>query len=469
EEVGVMIDLERIPLKYEGLSPAEIWISEAQERMIFSVPPEHRQKALDVFEAEGSEATIIGRFTGDHALTLRYDGQIVAELPMEFLHDGLPKEERDAVWVEPTLAEPAPETPEDGDWGDALREILSMPNVASKEWIIRQYDHEVQGLTVVKPLVGVREDGPGDAVVATVDPGGTRGIVVSCGMNPHYGDLDPYEMAAASIDEAVRNSVAVGAKLERIALLDNFSWGITDKPDRLGAMVLACRACYDVARIYGTPFISGKDSLNNEYTTDKGNICIPHTLLVSAVSVIDDVRRAVTMDLKARENLIFLVGRTRNELGGSHLYLRRGETGANVPKVRPEEAVRTYRGLADAMERGLVRSCHDLSEGGLAVALAEMAFAGNLGVGMDLSEVPHDPDAARDEVLLFSETQSRFLVEVAPSDEPAFRAAMERATVARIGDVNQTGRLLVRGVGGGIVLDESVEDLREAFLRTFQW
>jgi len=467
ETVGVMVDLERVPLKYEGLSPAEIWISEAQERMVFAVPPENRQRILEVFAAEGSEATIIGRFTGDGQLTLRYNGEIVGELPMEFLHDGLPKEERTAEWEPPRLTEPEPETAE--EWGTTLREILSMPNVASKEWIIRQYDHEVQGLTVVKPLVGVLEDGPGDAVVATVAPGETRGIVVSCGMNPHYGDLDPYEMAAASIDEAVRNSIAVGGRLERIALLDNFSWGITDKPDRLGAIVLAAKACYDIALVYGTPFISGKDSLNNEYTTEKGNICIPHTLLISAISVIDDVTRAVTMDLKARENLIFLIGETRNELGGSHFYLRRGETGANVPKVRPGEAVSTYRAVADAIGSGLVRSCHDLSEGGMGVAIAEMAFAGRLGVGMDLGEVPHSSDADRDEVLLFSETQSRFLVEVEPGHERQFREAMDGVVVSRIGDVNQTGRLLVRGLGGGIVLDESIEDLREAFLAPLRW
>ena len=467
EEVGVVVDLERVPLKYAGLSPAEIWISEAQERMVFAVPPENRQKMLDIFAAEGSEATIIGRFTGDRRLTLRYDGRIVGDLPMEFLHDGLPKEERDAEWEPPDLVEPEPEAPE--EWGGVLKEILSMPNVASKEWIVRQYDHEVQGLTVVKPLVGALEDGPGDAVVATVAPGERRGIVVSCGMNPLYGDLDPYAMAAASIDEAVRNSVCVGAKVERIALLDNFSWGITDKPDRLGALVLAARACYDVAWEYGTPFISGKDSLNNEYQTEEGNICIPHTLLVSAISVIDDVKKAVTMDLKARENLIFIVGETRNELGGSHLYLRRGETGANVPKVRPTEAARGYRALGAAMEDGLVRSCHDLSEGGLAVAIAEMCFAGGFGVGMDLNEVPRADDAHRDDVLLFSETQSRFLVEVEPRHEKRFRAAMEGVTISNIGDVNQTARLLVRGLNGAIVLDESIEDLREAFLAPLRW
>jgi phosphoribosylformylglycinamidine synthase len=467
EEVGVMIDLERIPLKYEGLTPAEIWISEAQERMIFSVPPENRKRILEIFEAEESEATIIGRFTGDKRLTLRYDGQTVADLPMEFLHDGLPKQEREAAWEAPDLSEPEPEVAD--RWGDALRDILSMPNVASKEWIIRQYDHEVQGLTVLKPLVGVLEEGPGDAVVATVAPGESRGIVVSCGMNPHLGDLDPYQMAANAVDEAVRNSVAVGANPERIALLDNYSWGNCDKPDRLGAIVLASRALYDVAKVYGTPFISGKDSLNNEYQTEAGTICIPHTLLISAISVIDDVKTAVSMDLKANENLIYIVGETRNELGGSHLYLRRGETGANVPTVKPEEAAKSYRALHGTIASGLVRSCHDLSEGGLAVAVSEMAFAGRLGVGMDLSLIPCGEGCDRDDVLLFSETPSRFVVEVEERHRKRFESAMTGVVCTLIGDVNRTGRVMVRGVGSGIVLDESILDLREAFLAPLRW
>jgi phosphoribosylformylglycinamidine synthase len=467
EEVGARVDLEKVPLKYEGLSPLEIWISEAQERMVFAVPPGHREAILEVFAAEESEATFIGEFTGDRELTLRYEGETVASLDMEFLHEGLPKLVREAAWEPPALDEP--DRPTHDDYGPALRAILSSPNVCSKEWIIRQYDHEVQGLTVTKPLVGPGADGPSDAVVFTAEPGEKRGIVVSCGMNPRYGDLDPYAMAAASVDEAVRNALAVGGRLETVALLDNFSWGNTDHPDRLGALVLASRALYDVARVYRTPFISGKDSLNNEYLTEEGTIVIPHTLLVSSISVIPDVALAVTMDLKAPGNLLYVLGETRDELGGSHFLLTRGEIGKNVPRVRPEEAVETFGALMAAVAEGLVRSCHDLSEGGLAVALAESAFAGGVGAEVDLARVPRAPGVDRDDVLLFSETQSRFLVEVEPAHRDAFEARVEGVVAARIGRTVSKDSLVVNGLGGRPALSEPLEELREAFKAPLRW
>ncbi len=467
EDLGVCVDLERIPLKYAGLSPVEIWISEAQERMVFAVPPENRERILEVFAAEGSEATIVGEFTGDGRLRLRYEGHEVADLPMEFLHKGLPRLMREATWDPPALTErPRPEQP---DYADDLRRILGSGNVCSKEWVIRQYDHEVQGLTVVKPLVGARHDGPGDAVVATVEPGETRGIVVSNGMNPCYGDLDPYAMAAAAVDEAVRNNLAVGGRLDRIALLDNFSWGNTDKPDRLGAMVLACRALYDIAKAYGTPFISGKDSLNNEYQTEAGTIRIPHTLLVSALCVIDDVRRAVTMDLKRPGDDLWLLGETADEMGGSHYLLLRGETGARVPRVRPEVSVPLFRALERAVAAGLVRACHDLSEGGLAVALAEMAFSGEIGAEARLDAVPRSPEAARDDVLLFSESQSRFLVEVAPEHRAEFSALVRGLPAAVVGATTGAPRLTVRGRSGSPVLSADLASLKEAWLSPLRW
>ncbi len=467
EETGVRVDLDRIPLKYEGLSPLEIWISEAQERMIFAVPPEHEARMLEIFAEEGSEAVIIGEFTAYQRLTLCYEGEVVADLSMEFLHDGLPKLEREAVWVAPDLSEPEPRA--DRDHGESLLGILGALNVCSKEWVIRQYDHEVQGLTAVKPLVGVRHDGPGDAVVFSAEPGERRGIVVSCGMNPHYGDLDPYAMAAAAIDEAVRNTIAVGGRLERMAMLDNFSWGNTDKPDRLGALVLAAKAIYDVSKIYGTPFISGKDSLNNEYSTDEGTIVIPHTLLVSAMSVMDDITKAVTMDLKGPGNGLYLIGRTYDELGGSHLYLQDGEMGANVPRVRPEDAVATFTALSNAIAAGHVRSCHDLSEGGLGVAVAEMAYAGETGAAIDLAAVERAEGLSRDDAILFSESQSRFVVEVMPEHREDFEAALADIPFARIGETNDTDTLTVTGTSGEVILTRALADIREAHQATLRW
>ena len=384
EHLGAEVDLEKAPLKYSGLSYTEIWISEAQERMVFSVPDEHWEEFYELCKSEGVEATIIGTFVDSGRLVLRYMGQQVADLDMQFLHGGRPPVIREAFYEAP------PETPfqEDqlqGDAGIWLTAILGSLNVASKEWVIRQYDHEVQGGSVLKPLVGVNNDGPGDAAVVRPILTSRRGLVVSCGMNPYYGDLDTYHMAASAIDEALRNCVAVGADPERIAILDNFCWGYTDRAETLGTLVRAALACYDVATAMRTPFISGKDSLNNEfsYQDQEGNrqtISIPSTLLISAMGQVDDVATCVSMDLKAAGNLVYQVGQTHDELGGSHLGLVSGASGGRVPRMDPGIALPTFKAVHQGICQGLIRSCHDLSEGGLAVAAAEMAFAGGLGL-----------------------------------------------------------------------------------------
>src|SRR5205807_8120493 len=256
-------------------------------------------------------------------------------------------------------------------------------NVCSKEWIIRQYDHEVQGGSVIKPLVGIANDGPSDASVITPVLGSWRGLASGCGINPNLGDLDPYAMAAHAIDEAVRNVVAVGADPKRIALLDNFCWGNTERPEVLGSLVRAAEACRDVALAYRMPFISGKDSLNNEFHAKGRHIVIPPTLLISAMGIVPDVRRCVTMDLKEPGNVLLLLGTTRDELGGSHFHLVTERECGTVPTVDRDLAPRIFAKVHEAIRRGLVRSCHDLSEGGLAVALAEMAFAGGVGADID--------------------------------------------------------------------------------------
>jgi len=317
KDLGVEVDLEKVPLKYAGLNYTEIWISEAQERMVIAVKPENLGAIKKIFDDENVEATVIGKFTDDKKLTLRYNGQEVAKLDMEFLHDGIPKIRRKALWKSPDLAEPS--IPEKDNYNDQLLKILSSYNVASKEWVIRQYDHEVQGGSVVKPLTGVNNDGPSDAAVIKPKFDSDKGIAISCGMNPLYGDIDPYWMALAGIDEAIRNLIAVGGRADRIALLDNFCWGDCTKPETLGSLVRAAQACYDGAIAFEAPFISGKDSLNNEFTCEDGTqIAIPPTLLISAMSIVDNINRSVTMDAKKAYNLLFVVGETKNELGGSH-------------------------------------------------------------------------------------------------------------------------------------------------------
>jgi phosphoribosylformylglycinamidine synthase len=471
EKIGAEVHLERVPLKYEGLSYTEIWISEAQERMTLAVPPEHWEELSRLCASEGVEATVIGEFVPTGRLLLRYDGRQVADLPMEFLHDGRPPVVRDAVYTPPP-AEPM-KLPEEDCCGytDSLLKILGSLNVCSKEWVVRQYDHEVQGGSAIKPLVGVDNDGPGDAAVLRPVLSSRRGIVVSCGMNPRYGDLDTYWMAASAIDEAVRNCVAVGADPRRIALLDNFCWGNTDRPETLGSLVRAALACHDVAVALGTPFISGKDSLNNEFRPQGAAepISIPPSLLISALGQVDDVGRCVTMDLKEPGNLLYLVGLTKNELGGSHYALVEGLTGGEVPKVDPETAKRTFAALHRAIDAGLVRACHDLSEGGLAAAAAEMAFAGGLGARLDLDQVPHDEGSDHTAVLLFSESNTRFICEVRPESESAFEAGMSGLPLACVGKVVDSGTLEILQPEGVPVIHAELTGLKAAWQRPLRW
>ncbi len=479
EKIGAEAEIEDVPLKYQGLSYTEIWISEAQERMVLAVPPENLKELMAIFEAENVETTVIGRFTDDETLTVRYGGQVVCELDMDFLHNGLPRFEGSATWEPPRFADPlvedsaeeadqeacrrALEGPE--DYADALCRILAAPNVRSKEWIVRQYDHEVQGQTIVKPLVGAANEGPGDSAVLAPVLGCHRGIAIACGLNPKYGDIDPYHSVASAVDEALRNITAVGGTIERTAILDNFCWGNTDRPEQLGTLVRAALACYDYAVGFGVPFISGKDSLNNEFNTGTEVISVPPTLLISAMGIIEDVRRTVTMALKEEGNWIYLVGATRPELGGSHYLELFGLTGLSVPRVHLEQAKPTMLAVSRAIEAGLVRSCHDLSEGGLGVTAAEMAFAGGVGMRLLLASVPWTGGEGHrlDSVLLFSESNSRFLAEVRPEDAEDFENASEGIPVARVGQTDSSAELTVEGREGSVVLRASLDRLKSAW------
>ena len=470
EETGAEVHLERVPLKYPGLTPAEIWISEAQERMVLAVPPERLDELLAVFSAEDCEATVIGEFTDTRRLVLMDGGRTVGELDMDFLHHGTPRPLRRASWTPP--AHPDPGCPPCGDAAEALLAVLGSPNVSSREWIVRQYDHEVQGTSVVKPLVGAREDGPGDAAVLQPLPSSARGLAIACGANPRYGVLDPAAMAAAAIDEALRNAVSVGGDPDRTAILDNFSWGNCERPEQLGALVLAARACKDAAVAYGTPFISGKDSLNNEYRAGERTMSIPPTLLISALAIVPDVARSRTMDLKRAGSRVYLVGATRPELGGSAWLELADAAGGTAPRPDLETAPRTLRALHRAIAGGRVLACHDLSEGGLAVAAAEMAFAGDLGLSLDLARVPlapvspergdlpgaYDPVATR----LFSESCTRFLVEVDPAQASDFEGLFEGLECRAVGEVLLRPALEIRGPAGEPVCGVDLDALRAA-------
>ena len=475
EKIGAEVWLDKAPVKYDGLSYTEVWISEAQERMVFSVPDSDWPEFESLCSSEGVEATIIGRFVGTGRLELKYGEQTVGDLPMSFLHDGRPPIIRDATYqpVNPDVIRTPGKSANENKTD--LLSILACLNVASKEWVIRQYDHEVQGGSVIKPLVGVENDGPSDAAVVRPVLSSRQGIVVSCGMNPRFGDFDTYHMAASAIDEAIRNCVAVGADPTRIAILDNFCWGYTDRPETLGSLVRAALACHDVAVAMKTPFISGKDSLNNEfsYTDAEGNsntISIPPSLLISAMGQVADVAKCVTMDLKTPGNRIYQIGTTKNEFGGSHYCLVNNQSGGQVPTLDVEQAKQVYSAVHASIDAGLIRSCHDLSEGGLAVAIAEMAFAANLGVELSLDPIESEeiPDDDLQTVLLFSESNTRFLVEVSESDADAFEQQMEGLPVYRLGNVTTTDRLDIT-LNGANVLSSLLATMKDAWQSPLDW
>jgi phosphoribosylformylglycinamidine synthase len=471
EKLGAKVHLDRAPLKYEGLSYTEIWISESQERMILAVPERNWRILKGLCDSEDVEATVIGQFESTGRLQLFYKEEQVADLDLHFLHHGRPPIVRQANWTAPI-----PRTAVGGlqvpvNLTETLLNILSSYNVCSKEWIIRQYDHEVQGGSVVKALVGNRNDGPSDAAVVMPVLGCNFGLAIGCGINPRYGDLDPYWMAASAIDEAVRNVVAVGADPSRIALLDNFCWGNTDRPEVLGSLVRAAEACRDVALAYGMPFISGKDSLNNEYHSGDRHIVIPPTLLISALGRVPDVLRCVTMDLKEPGNLLFLIGVTENEMGGSHFNLVNGLEGGVAPKVDLEMAPRIFRRLHEAIRQGLIRSCHDLSEGGLAVALAEMCMAGGWGASIDTEPVAAATEGRLEpKVALFSESNTRFLIEIRQEKEKEFMSVCDGIPCQRVGVVTEEANLRISGTKHGEPsISASVADLKEAWQKPMRW
>jgi phosphoribosylformylglycinamidine synthase len=491
EATGARVALDDVPLKYAGLQPWEIWLSEAQERMVLAVPPACLDELLALCASEDVEATVIGQFTGDGRLTVTHGDRTVVNLAMAFMHKGIPQRTLDAAWAPQGI----------GDWGLGtgnfrdttphpqslianLKSLLAHPNIASKAPIIRTYDHEIRGGTVVKPLVGAHCDGPSDAAVLQPLRSTTLGLALGCGINPRYGQIDPYWMALACVDEALRNVVAVGGDPRQTAILDNFCWGDPRHPDRMAGLTRAAAGCYDAALAFGTPFVSGKDSLNNEYRDATGaRTPIPPTLLITALALVPDVRRAVTMDLKEPGNIVYLVGETRDELGGAH-YDERPTTNderqtslvsapssfvlrpSSVPKVDLELAPKIMAALHSAITAGLVRACHDLSEGGLGVAAAEMAIAGELGLHLYLKAAPRTPELDDDATLLFAESPSRFLVELRPADAAAFEAALAGLPCARIGEVSAAAELSIESAGGGLALRASVAELKAAWQGT---
>jgi phosphoribosylformylglycinamidine synthase II len=453
-ELGAEVDLDRVPLKYDGLSATEVWISEAQERMVLAVPPADWQKLAAVAAAEGVEATAIGTFTGSGKLVLRWQGEVAGELDCHFLHEGRPRHTLRSRF-RPPAREPAAWRP--ASLAATLATVLARPDVASKEWIIRQYDHEVQGASVTKPLVGPGA-GPADGTVIRGVLGRSRGIVLGVGLKHRLGPIDPYQMAAGGIVEAIANVVAAGADPARIALLDNFCWGDTRSPETLGPLTEACRACHDLALAFDAPFVSGKDSLNNVFAyADPGGtpreLSIPPTLLATALGQVADVRRAMSPDLKRSGSRLAVVGLSRPATAGSQLELCGCVRGGAVPAVDPVACRAAIHAVARAQAAGLVLACHDLSDGGLAAGLAEMAIGGGLGARLDLAAVPFEAGdgleaAGRDLAIAFGESPGRFVCELPADRTAAFAAAMGEVPWSIVGEVWPEPVVELVGTGG---------------------
>ncbi len=449
--LGAVVWLHKLHLRDPTLRPWEIWLSESQERMLLAVPPDKLHRVIEILREEELEYSIVGRYTSSRRVQIYYSKYVVGDLDLDFLFKP-PKTVRTALPREKMVSEPS--LPEPESYSETLLDLLSSPNISSREDIVRRYDFEVGGRTVVKPLHGWF-GGPSDGVVLKPLPHSWTGIVISVGVKPRYGKISPYWMAASSIDEAIRNNVAVGGR--RIALLDNFTWGNPEKPDRMWDLLESVKACYDFARYFETPFISGKDSLYNESPLGP----VTPTLLITAIGVIPDIRKVVTIDLKESGNYIVIVGLTRRELGGSEYYALRGVLGSSVPKVDKSIARDIMRKITELIDRELIVSCHDISDGGLAVAISEMIIAGRLGAEIDIGRVPYEGEA-RPDYIMFSESNTRFLIEVPEENVQEVQRVLREVPHAVIGKVTDEPRLVIYH-GDRLLIDLDIRELDRAW------
>jgi len=469
---GFEMDLAKAPLKYDGLKPWEILISEAQERMTMAVPTEKLDEFMALSTEMDVESTVLGSYTDSGKYLVRYGDKMVTCLDMEFLHNGVPQMELDAVWERPQIADDEVPVPE--DQGALLRDMLGRLNICSKEYVVRQYDHEVQGKSAIKPMVGVKADGPSDAGVVRPELDSDRGLVVAHGICPQYSDIDTYWMMANAVDEAIRNAVAVGGDVKYMAGCDNFCWcdpvqseSTPDGHYKLAQLVRANQALSHYCLGFGVPCVSGKDSMKNDYKGGGQKISIPPTVLFSVIGVIPDVNKCVTSDFKKAGDKIYVLGLTRAEFGGSEVAGQLGFSSSRVPQVDLLSAKARYEALFGAIQDGLVSACHDCSDGGLGVSLAEMCIGGRLGANVDLSTVPVNGDINVTGVL-YAESASRLVVSVPAEKADAFEAAMGGGACACIGEVADSSKLMAE-YDDTVVLNEDILKLTDAFKATLDW
>jgi phosphoribosylformylglycinamidine synthase len=460
---GCFVNLDDVPLKYPGLDPWQIWISESQERMTLAVPPKHLKAFVDLMERRGVETTIIGDFNDSGKCEVIYHGKKIMDIDLGFLHDGLPEKSLTTVYTKVKHAEPTKKAP--ADLTKVLHDMMARQNTASFDFVSHQFDHVVQAQTIVGPLHGKGRVNGRASVIAPV-LSSEKGVVLSQGLNPKYSDIDTYHMAASAIDTAIRNAVSVGADVDNLALLDNFCWCSSDDRERLGQLKEAAKACYEYGTAYETPFVSGKDSMFNDFKgyDSKGNkvlISVPPTLLVSSFGVAPDYKKCVTLDAKFAGDLVYIVGDTADETGGSEYFDYLGFIGNKIPHVDSKKAVKIYRAMREAMKKDLVASCESVSLGGLGVSLARVAIAGQLGLNIDM-KMKQSAESA-----LFSESQSRFVVTINPKKKAAFEKSFKGLPVTLVGKVNKDDKFSIK-INGKPVVKTDVKTLDKFYRVTFK-
>ncbi|RKX74962.1 MAG: phosphoribosylformylglycinamidine synthase [Spirochaetes bacterium] len=468
---GVRIFLHRCPLKYQGLAPWEILLSESQERMSLAVSPLKLEEFLNLAKRWDVEATVVGEFTDSGYAEAYYRRKQVLRIELSFLHHGLPRMKLKARWEAPeiTFEESEIET----DLKTTLVDILSELNVASKESFVRQYDHEVQATSIIKPFIGIRGDCPSDGAVLKPVYNSLRGITITHGICPRYGNTDTYRMVRCAVDEAYRSHIAMGGDPDLVSALDNFCWPdpveSESNPDgryKLAQLVRACRGLQEICLAYRIPLISGKDSMKNDAYIGGKKLSVRPTVLISLLGIIPDIGKAVSTDFKNPGDLIYLAGETRGELGGTILEKIKGKKLGLSPDVRPDEAVPVYKAIHGCMQMGLVASCHDLSDGGLAVSVAESSLGGKLGADISLDMIPGADPSTESSRLLFCETPSRLLLTVAPENEGAFKSKTEGLPIEKIGEV-KSDRKLSFSRDGKNILELTVEEVEKAWKNSF--
>jgi len=440
EKTGAHVKLEKAPLKYTGLAPWEIFISESQERMVIAIDPKNLTKAKKICEKYSVESTVLGEFTGDQRLLVTYKDKTLCDLPMEFVHKGLNQMIIKGNFIPSNFKDPNENELQKDNYTESLKKVLAHLNVCSKEPIIHRYDYNVQGTAVQMPLSGKTQSAPNNCSVLEPIPGNGKGMIISHGLNPILNKIDPYLGSKWAINEAIANAICQGANPEDMALIDNFIW---PKPNNkfIADLDKSISACVELSKAFNMPFVSGKDSLSSTYTNKATGekIHIPPVLCVSTFGVVDDINKTISSPFKKVGNKIVLIGETKPEMGGSIYYDILGYLGSKVPDIDNQVALKTYQAIHQGIKNGLIKSCADISEGGLASAITEMCFGELFGAEIQISQFQiGNPQ------LLFSESPARFICEITTKDFESLKQICGEIFCEIIGEITDTGEIIFK-------------------------